>query len=80
MFTYREKNFADKMQTTWEKVIQHIGIAIFQYNSPELQTRTLMLIPELNHNQSILDIHMHKVQLRNTNHDRLIEARNKVLE
>ena len=39
-----------------------------------------MMIPEPNQSQEIFDRHMHKVQLRNTNHARLRESRNKVLE
>ena len=68
------------MQTTWEKVVQHIGIAIGQDIITYLQTRMLMVITEPNHSHDILDRHMRKVQLRNTTHARLREARNKVLE
>ena len=28
MFTYGEKNSTDEMRATWEKVVQHIGIAL----------------------------------------------------
>ena len=44
MFTYREKNSADKMQTTWEKTVQNTGIVLGQDISTEFQTRTLMVI------------------------------------
>ena len=80
MFTYGEKNSADEMETTWEKAVQHIGIALDQDISMEFQTRTLMVIPEPNHSQWIIERHMHKVHLRKKNHARLREARNKVLE
>ena len=63
MFTYGEKNSVDEMQRTWEKVVQHIEIAIGQDISMELQTRTLMVIPEPTHIQEILDRHMRRVQL-----------------
>ena len=46
----------------------------------ELQTRTLMVIPEPTHSEEILDTKMCKVQLRNIAHARLRESRNKVLE
>ena len=39
-----------------------------------------MVITDPTHSQEILDIHMWKVQLRNTTHASLREARNKVLE
>ena len=39
-----------------------------------------MVIPEPNQSQYILGRHTHKVQLFNTTHARLREARNKVLE
>ena len=39
-----------------------------------------MVITEPTHSLEILKIHMHKVQLRNTTHARLREARNKVVE
>ena len=39
-----------------------------------------MLIPDPNHSQEILDIHILKVQLHNTTHSRLRADRNKVLE
>ena len=42
--------------------------------------RTLILIPDPTHDQEILYRHMRKVQLRNTSHARLGEAKNKVLE
>ena len=80
MFKYGKKNSADEMRTTWEKFVQHIGIDLGQYTSTELRTRKIMVIPEPTHSQEILDRHMRKVQLRNTTHARLIEARNKVLE
>ena len=38
------------------------------------------MIPDPTHDQEILYRHMRKVQLRNTAHARLVEARNKVLE
>ena len=80
MFTYREKNSAEEIQTTWEKVVQKIGIDIVQDISTELETSTLMVIPEPTHSQEILDRHMRKLQLHKTIHDRLREASNKFLE
>ena len=80
MLTYGEKNYADKMQTTWEKAVQHIGIYLGQYISTEFRTRIIMVIPEEVHSQDVLGIHSCKVQLRNTNHARMREAMNKVLE
>ena len=68
------------MRTTWEKVVQHIGIAIIQDISTEFLTITLMVIPETTQIQEILDIKMRKFQLRNTTHVRPREVRNKVLE
>ena len=68
------------MRTTWDKVVQHIGISLGQDISTEFRTRTLMVIPNPTHSQEILDIHRHKAQLRDTTHARLREARNKVLE
>ena len=76
MFTYGEKNYADKIRTTWEKVIQHIVISIGQDISKESQMRKIMVIPDPNHSQEILYRHMCKVQLHNTTHARLREARN----
>ena len=55
MFTYKEKNSADEMQTTQEKAVQNIEIALGQDISTELQTSTLMVIPETNKSQEILD-------------------------
>ena len=54
MFTYGEKNSADEMWKTWEKVVQHIVIALVQDICVELQTRTLMGIPDPNHSQDVL--------------------------
>ena len=68
------------MRITWEKAVRHIGIGIGQGISMELQTRTLMVIPEPTHSEEILDTKMCKVQLRNIAHARLRESRNKVLE
>ena len=67
------------MRTTWEKVVQHIGIAIIQDISTEFLTITLMVIPETTQSQEILDRHTRKVQLRNTTHARPREVRNKIL-
>ena len=39
-----------------------------------------MVILEPTHSKDKLDRHMHKVQLLNTTHDRMREARNKFLE
>ena len=39
-----------------------------------------MVIPEPNHSQDMLDIHILNFQLRNITHTRLRESRNKVLE
>ena len=68
------------MQRTWEKVVQHIEIAIGQDISMELQTRTLMVIPEPTHIQEILDRHMRRVQLWYKTHARIRESREKVLK
>ena len=46
----------------------------------ELQTSTLMVIPEPTHSKEIIDRHSRKVQICNTTHFRLIESRNNVLE
>ena len=68
------------MWSTWEKVVQHIGIALGQDISTEFLTRTNMVIPEPNHIQEIIHRHMHKFELLNKNHARLRESRNQVLE
>ena len=54
MFTLEGKNSADVMRTTWEKVVQHIGISLYQDISTELRTRALILIPAPTHSQEIL--------------------------
>ena len=36
MFTYGEKNSAGEMRTTWEKFVQHIGIALGRDISTQL--------------------------------------------
>ena len=51
MFKYGEKNSAEEIRTTWEKVVQHHGIALCQDISTELRTRTLIVIPETTHSQ-----------------------------
>ena len=40
----------------------------------------IMLIPESVHRQDILDIHLCKIQPLNTNHSRLRESRENILE
>ena len=80
MFTYVEKNSAGEMRTTWEKIVQNIGITLGQDISTELGMRTLMVIPYPTHSKEILGRHMSRVELHNRTHSRLREARNKVLE
>ena len=60
--------------------VHQILISIGQDISTRLQTRILMVIQDPTHSQWIIDRHSRKVQLRNTTHARLIEARNKILE
>ena len=79
MFTHGENNSTHEMQTIWEKAAQHIEIALDQDIRMELRMRTRMITPEPNHSQEILDIHLRKVQLCNTTHASLREARNKVV-
>ena len=80
MFTYEEKNSADKMRTTWERAVQHIVIYIGQDISKELWTRTRMVVLEPTHSQDRIYRHMQKLQLRNTTHAKLRKSRNRVLE
>ena len=61
MFTYGEKNSAKNMRTTWEKAVQHIGIALGQDISMEFRTRMLMMIPEPIKSQEILDRYWRKI-------------------
>ena len=68
------------MQTTWEKAVQNIGIALGQDISTELQTRIIMVIPDPFDSQEILYRNWRKFQLCNRAYARLIEFRNKVLE
>ena len=66
------------MRTTWEKVVQHNGIALGQDISIELQMRKLMVIKYPNQSQEILERQIRKVQMSNTTHTRMRESRKKV--
>ena len=75
MFTLREKNSAEITQKTWENAVQHIGIGLGQDISMKLQTRMIMVIPELIYSQEILFRHSLNVQIFNKTHARLRESR-----
>ena len=63
MFAYKEKTSASAMQTTWEKAIQNIGIALGQDISTELEKSMIMVILEPIHSQEILYRHSSKIKI-----------------
>ena len=59
---------------------QQIGIALGQDIITEFHTMLLMVIPDPNHGQEILEIHSRKVQIIDITHSRMRSSINKVLE
>ena len=49
VFDYGQKNVADQMRTTWEKLVQHVGTSYGQDISNELQNKTTVTIVQQVH-------------------------------
>ena len=57
VFDYGQKNVADQMRTTWEKLVQHVGTSYGQDISNELMNKTIVNIVQPTHTASVLARH-----------------------
>ena len=75
VFDYGQKGAADQMQTTFEKIVQHVG-TIYGHNiSNELLNRSTVMITEPTYSETTLNKHQAATLQRDTQEVRMIAAR-----
>ena len=57
VFDYGQKNSANQMQTSWEKIVQYVGMTYGQDISNELQNKTVLALQEPVHTAVIMARH-----------------------
>ena len=75
VFNYGQRDSADQMRTTWEKVVHHTGTVFGNDISMELLTRTETVIPAPEYTPAVLAQKLEDAQLRASQHARVQEAR-----
>jgi hypothetical protein len=75
VFDYGQKDAADQMRNTWEKIVHHVGTIYGHEISNELHNRKTVVIPEPVYTQEVLDKHMDRVSRHATQQSRLAQAR-----
>ena len=67
VFDYGQKNSADQMRTSWEKLIQYMGTNYGQDISNKLQNKMVVVLVEPIHNATVLMRHTaHEIMIRNS--------------
>ena len=75
VFNYGHKAAADQMQTTWEKIVHHIGTIYGQDISNELLNKKKVILPEPQYTQDITSKHKRKVERHATQTARVMESK-----
>ena len=75
VFDYGHKGAADQMRTSWEKLVQYVGMNYGQDISNELQNKMTITLPEPTHTDEVMQRHTHHEQLVQTGQANLQAAR-----
>ena len=63
VFDYGHKGAADQMRTSWEKLVQYVGMNYGQDISNELQNKTTVILPEPTHTDNVIQRHTQREQM-----------------
>ena len=75
VFEYGQKESADQVRTTWDKIVQYSGTIYGHDISNELQNKKTLVIQEPEYSQDTLTEHADATQRRDTHHARITRAR-----
>jgi hypothetical protein len=75
VFDYGQKEAAEEMRTTWEKIVLHMGTIYGHDISNELLNKKAVNIPEPFHTKDIMAKHKLRVLRRKSQQERLSKAR-----
>ena len=75
VFDYGDKAAADRMRTSWEKVVQYVGAHYGQDISNELQNKIRVTLPEPTHSNDVLTRHATREALIRTGQHNIRRAR-----
>ena len=62
VFDYGHKGAAYQMSTTWEKIVNHVGIIYGHNISNESQNKKRIKIPQPENTQKVKDKHLRRVE------------------
>lgn len=77
MFTYGQKNSADKLRTSWDELTTHCGATLGTDIGTELSTKTKLTLPKPEYTQEQKDAHDAAVTKKKTQLERLKQAKEK---
>jgi hypothetical protein len=72
---YSQQGTADQMRTSWEKLVQYIGMNYGQDISNELQNKAVITLAELTHSATVLARHVVHETIAHTSQTNLQAAR-----
>jgi hypothetical protein len=75
VFDFGDKEAADQMNTSWEKLVQHVGTNYGQDISNELQNKVRLTIPEPTYSAAIMTKHAQREALIRQGQANLLAAR-----
>ena len=75
VFEYGQKESADQVRTTWDKIVQYSGTIYGHDISNELQNKKTLVIQEPEYSQDTLTEHADATLRRDTQHIRITRAR-----
>ena len=74
IFDYGQKDSADQMRTTWDKIVSFAGTTYAVEIKNELLYKEPFILPEPEHTQTVLDDHKETVRITGINNARTIAA------
>ena len=75
MFDYGQKESADQMRTSWDKLCQYVGANYAHDIGNELQNKTALLLREPEYNASVTERHKARITMVKAAQDQVQQAR-----
>ncbi len=72
VYDYGQKNAADLVRSSWEKLVQYVGTTYGQDIGSELHTKQTIVLDEPTHSMAIIDRHALKVDVIRNSQDRIL--------
>jgi len=80
VFDYGHRTAADQMRTSWEKIVQYVGIYYGKDISIELGSKEPVTLEEPQHTQEVMEYHRNRERVIRNNRETMQRARERTVE